>query len=216
MELKLEVEGAQLADEVRDLLDNLTQEQKTDLALQLLVAAMSDSESRFTKRVGIEQAIETLNARFRDEDGTQRREFRYFNDRLQVRQPNGSRWEQDWRDESGSYSSIAEFDRLTKHYAEPHFYFRETILKEMLRVAVANVEETLKGSEVVQKAIGDAVAEIESKIPDMVQNAMRQMFVDMMAQTMASQATALGRTDHHSQLLGEVIQRLDAANIPQI
>lgn len=72
----------------------------------------------------------------------------------------------------------------------------------------------MKGSELVQKAIRDAVAEIESKIPDMVQNAMRQMFVDMMAKTMSSQATALGQANHNSQLLGDVIQRLDAAGVP--
>ena len=70
------------------------------------------------------------------------------------------------------------FDKLTSHYAEPHTYFRQTILSEMLRTAVDNVEAEVKGSELVQKAIAEAVVEIKTKIPEMAQLAMRQMFVD--------------------------------------
>jgi len=43
MEIKLKVEGAQLTDDVRELLDNLTVEQKRDMAMQLLKDALEDS-----------------------------------------------------------------------------------------------------------------------------------------------------------------------------
>ena len=61
MKIELTVDGAQVSDDVRELLDNLTQEQKREMALQLMKDCMSDVNTRFNKRVAIDEAIETLN-----------------------------------------------------------------------------------------------------------------------------------------------------------
>jgi hypothetical protein len=215
VEIKLQVDGAQVSDEVRELLDNLTPEQKRDMALQLLKDTMTDTKTRFNKRVGVQQALaemsnESVEYRWQKVESGFSGGAHHM--RLESRQlKSDSQYERNWRSASGSAEN--RFDKLTKWYSEPLTYFRETILGEMLKVAVEHVEETVKGSDKVQDAIAKAVADIENRIPDMVQNAMRQMFVNTLSQAMQDQTQAFQATEQQANLLGEIKERLDRAGL---
>jgi hypothetical protein len=211
MEIKLNVDGAQVSNEVRELLDSLTLKQKQSMGLQLLKHSLQDMETRFSKRVGIKQAIKDLES--------EELELRWVEDDkkygdgmvLQSRNPQKSGWYGEWRGADQSLQS--KFDRLTKYYSEPATYFRETIFEEMLKVGRERVEEAVKASKKVEEAINTAVKEIEDHIPEMVQNAMRQFFVDVLSKAMRDTSLAFQESEHQRNLLGELKGRMDRNNI---
>lgn len=219
MELTLQVDGAQLSEEVRELLDNLTPKQKQTLALQMLKQTMQDTETRFSKRVGIDQAIAEMNAeQEKMAENNEAKTFRWapsaYGDKpleLQVLDPSRSYRSTEWG--SAEQYEKSRFDRLSKFFSDPNTYFRETILKEMLHAAVTHVEETVNGSEVVQNAIDQAVAEIKDSIPAMVQSAMQRLFVNTLAQAITDQSKSLNAVDNHGGLLREIEERLQRNNI---
>ncbi len=217
MEIKLNVDGNQLSDEVRELLDNLTQEQKQEMALQLLKDSMHDTETRFNKRVGIEQALAEMNAsntvyEFRwgkSGNGYDGNKEQLLSKYKEGQGPGYGRNE--WS--SADSGNRQRFDRLTNYYSDPLTYFRKDILETMLKIGRERIEETVKDSKKVERAIDEAVAVIESRIPDMVQNAMRQMFVNVLSQSMHNATFAFEGREEQQNLLGQIVERLDRNQI---
>ena len=202
MKIELNVDGAQLSDDVKHLLDNLTPEQKRDMAFQLLKETMSNTEMRFSKELGVEHALKELN-----KSGTKYRLVESSNGDTNLQEYTYGCWS------NAPGHALGRFNKLANDFSKPHTYFRETILKEILETAVNTVEATVKKSSKIQTAISVAVKEIENNIPEMIQNAMRHMFVDVLTQAMNTQNLAFEAKGNQQNLLGEIIDRLNRNNI---
>lgn len=214
MELTLQVDGTQLSDEVRELLDNLTPEQKQDMALQLLRDSMHDTETRFNKRVGIEQALEEMSS------GKVKyqyvRETPHYGDARMVLQrcridADARDWEKSWR--SAERIEQDRFDRLTKYYAHPVTYFREDILKEMMRIGREKVENAVAESDTVQKALDEAVKGVVENLPGMVMHVMESLFARQMVEALSVHSITTEFTERHDNAVKELAERLDRANL---
>lgn len=212
MELTLQVDGTQLSDDVRDLLDNLTPEQKRDMAMQLLKDSMHDVESRFNKRVGVEEALAEMS--------NERVLYRYCKGRyggqmeLQRRYQGDdtvSAYERDWRE--ADRSDQQRFDRLTRFYSHPLTYFRETILGEMLRVGRERVEQEVGDSELVQNAINEAVKGVVANLPGMVMAVMESLFAKQMVDALEQHSITAQYAERQENAVKELGERLDRANL---
>ena len=209
MAITLKVDGAQLSDDVREILDTLTNEQKQTMALELLTQTMQNAECKFSKRVGIDGAIKEMNKRRaeRRKSGGHSSNGTFFyheKDGLKLRDSN-----RDYMDSSDR----AEFDRLTKKYANVNTYFEEEILKEMLQVAVTKVAAAVDESDVLKNAIEAAVNEVQGRVPSMVQGAMQQLFFQNMSTMMITGAFMETERETTKQLLEGIQDRLNRNQI---
>lgn len=199
MEVRLEVDAAQLSTDIRELLGSLSDAKKEELAVTILTETLKSGETTFARHIGIDKALDVINS------GEEKRRY-YFNTKKNTLETvDGHYWiSEDVR---------ARFNKLVKQYATFYGYFQEVILDKMLVVAVERVEEMVRNSEMVNKAIDAAVQEIEGQFPKVVQAAMQTLFFNTLADTIRNQKALTEDRESQKELLGQIQERLDRNNV---
>lgn len=190
MKIELNVEGSQLDAEVKELLANLTDEQKQGLAKDMLSSALQHTESLMLKSNAIEKALNETNTKFGKnyelEGGTLR----------------GSTW----INGSNFYDHKNYFNDRVKEYSAVGTYFRDVVLNEISTFAKSEVKNLVEQSSLINGAIDKAKATIEQSLPKIVHDAMVMYFATQMSSMMSGLASSMMQYKDQNELLN-VIQR---------
>jgi len=203
MKIEIEVSADQLSNDIREVLENLTLKQKSQMAERILTQTMKDVECKFSRRLGINEALKEMNEKRKDRSG----KF-VWDEESGLKIVGGSSWE---HVDSGDRRM---FDDLTGKYADVHHYFKNEILKRMMDVALKKVEEEVTQSDKISTAIEAAAEQIESMFPEMVRRSMERIFVKNVLAQLNLAPQALSQMEDQKKLMESLEDRLNRANIP--
>jgi len=202
MEIKLKIDGGDFAGEVKDLIASLSKEEKMAMAKDVITRTLADSESRLSKDITIEKAFEELTKDGKHDklvlvDGELKEKSSYS---------------------SGRYDHPNTFDNdkfkvLVDKYHDVGGFFKQVILDQMLKNANELVVDAVKNSDKINTAINAAVKEVEGKIPEMVQNAMQRMFLEMMKSSVDNANHAAISSQNNTDQIQQIEDSLRRANI---
>lgn len=197
MQITLNVEGSQLDSEVKSLLASLTDEQKKEMAFNLLTKSLENSNS--------ELMISVTRQRVADEFNKNRSE----NDHV---------WwcdqKKDWLKMGMSapinvdWSTRGELNRIVSERSQAHAFFKQEVLTQMVDTAQKEIKELIKTSPVITEAIQSAKKMIEDNLPKMVHDAMLMYFCTQMETMSRSIATTMFQSGQQEKILNELQQRL--------
>jgi len=197
MEIKLNVDGGDFSKNVQELLESLTDEQKKDLASQVVTNAINEVDSQFSKEYAKKKALELINEIHKGGYFLEEGRLRY-----------GSGWSN-----VPDYNIQNQFNDLVSNHNKVCKYFEDVVLNSMLETAKSQVSEMIRNNDKIQTAINTAVQTLESKIPEMVQNAMQQFFVQSLQNMISSTNIQQEQTKMIESELSTLKQTLQNNNI---
>jgi hypothetical protein len=196
MKIELNVQGSQLDAEVKELLVSLTQEQKQDMAQQILTQSLNNAESSIKISMVREKALADTKDKFK-------KEF-LINEKGQLSNNTYRGPEYDERDY---------FDKKVREYNDVGTYFKTEILGAMTAHAKSLVETEVKTSEAIITALEQAKAKIAEEMPRLVHDAMVMYFASQMQAMMEGVAKASLQTQHSGDMLQRMQQALSGKGI---
>lgn len=198
MQITLEVNGSQLDQEVKVLLETLTPEQKNQMANQMLQKALDNTNSELMRKAAIDSIIAEWN------EGK--------NDYNKVRYHNGT-WYDLRNDSIANYSDREKLDKMLADRTQTSNYFRKEIMQAMLDKAKSEVENVVNNDAVVQAAVVQTIEAIKAEMPKMVHDAMMMYFCSQMQNMSNTMAQALFQSGSNQQMLQQIQNRLDQQGI---
>lgn len=198
MQITLNVEGSQLDGEVKALLESLTDEQKKEMALNLLSKSLDQSGSELMLSTARSRVAEDYN-----------KTISHKTDQVICR--NG-KWYSAGYDGTFSreldWSTREKLDKLVDERSQVHSFFKQEVLKQMVKTAEDEVHALIKTSSKINEAIENATKTIEENLPKMVHDAMLMYFCTQMETMSRSIAGAMFQSGSQQKILQEIQQRL--------
>lgn len=198
MQITLNVEGSQLDGEVKALLESLSAEQKKEMALNLLSKSLDQSGSELMLNTARSRVAEDHNKTIAHKTD----HVIWRNDRWYMAGYDGTfSRELDW-------STREKLDKLVSERSQVHTFFKQEVLKQMVKTAEEEVHALIKTSPQINEAIENAKKTIEESLPKMVHDAMLMYFCTQMETMSRSIASALFQSGSQEQILRQIQQRL--------
>lgn len=180
MQITLNVEGSQLDSEVKELLANLTQEQKQQMAMQLLTTALNNTTSSLNATVAEQLALDKLL------EETGRKYVKKLDHWNQLE------WYYQTKNEDGSWSHLmsteyGDREKINKAITKAQSissFFKSEVVDQLAATAKSQVKEMVESSEEINKAIEVAKEKITESLPQLVQQAMICYFSSHMTNMM--------------------------------
>lgn len=180
VQITLNVDGSQLDNEVKEILATLSQEQKQQMAMQLLTTALNTTTSSLNATVAEQLALDQLFAKTgkrytRKLDHWNRQEWYY-----QTKGEDGS-----WSAlQSTSYEDREKINKEITKSTSVSSFFKDTVVDQLVVLARTQVKEMVESSEEINKAIEVAKGKITESLPQLVQQAMICYFSSQMQNMM--------------------------------
>jgi hypothetical protein len=199
VQITLNVEGSQLDSEVKALLASLSEEQKKELALNMLSKSLDNTNSELMLGVAKERVAEEYNK-----------------DRAEKDHVMWSDLKKDWFkkgynglwDINVGYGEREHLYKAVQSKCQAHAFFKEDVLRQMVRTAQSEVETLVKTSPVIAEAIESAKKTIQENLPKMVHDAVIMYFCSQMESMSRSIAATMFQSGQQDQLLAELQKRL--------
>lgn len=191
MKIELNIEGSQLDNDVKNILGNLSDKQKNQMAENILTKTLNDCESRMKVSIAREKALKDTNEKF---------ETKYILEEGKLKSSNWS---------SPSYDHREFFDKRVKDYCDVGMYFKEYILESMLEHGKSLVSDVVKSSPLVTEAVSEASEKLREMMPKIVHDAMVCYFSSQITNVMMGVSSSLMMTNHNTQLLEELKEKLN-------
>lgn len=164
MKLTLDIDASTtFAGDLKDLLHSLSDEQKARIAEQLVVQALSDSESRLSTSRGVARALSEMN------------EKRNGNDQLCWSPHKGLH-------RVGAYNYVSaqddlQFKKLVRQHADIAEYFNAIVFGQIAHLANEEVEKRIADSKQVTELIDKAVEIAQQNLKHIVTSALTSVLV---------------------------------------
>lgn len=203
MEIKLKVEGSQLDAEVKNLLANLTIEQKQEMAIQVLTNVLSQTKSELNTSIAEQIALDVIN--------TEKKQFfrqkSTWGDMVLFYRNKDAKGE--WvGHNNATYEEKEKFNYKFREATSLSTYFKSTIVDQMVATAKNRVKELVESHDEINKAIEVAKKQIVEALPVMVQQAMVCYFSSQMQNVMSAVTNQYLKSQGDAELIGNIQKAL--------
>lgn len=195
MQITLEVNGSQLDNEVKDLLSKLTDEQKSQMGMEMLQKTLNNAESRMSIDTARSAAVVILNAGINAYD-----KVRWDVDRQMLVSVS--------RGDQADYSTRERFIAIVKEKSDVATYFKDKVLPAMVTAAEKEIVSSVKNSPEIAAAIDQAKKIIQEQLPKMVNDAMILYFASQMENMMRGVAQSMFQSGNAAQITQQLQQAL--------
>jgi hypothetical protein len=181
MELTIQVDGAQLSEEVKTLLSNLNEEQKQILTKEIISKVLKDSDSKLSISIAKEKALAKMKEELKDSELT-----------INSLEGNGYRV---------GYEAQDKFRKYVKEFSDIRAIFQDQIVNQMITYGKELVKENVEKSEIVKKAMDTAIAKIQEEMPKIVHDAMIVYFAANMQSMMGAITSAMFQSQSNQSMI---------------